>query len=283
VDPRALSPAVTPTDPEGSFVETGRGPVFVVDEGPKDAAHVLFLVHGVPGSTRDFRYLGPALATSGIRAIRVDLPGFGRTPMETSLETHAKNRAALVVRLADLMGVPRFGVVAHSYGGSLALLAAANFPTRVRALVLLASIGVLRHRVFPILPAPVFAGIARALETSPVDEPLRTFVQKAYAALGLQIDVPAHVLAHWTRVIAATDFAAHRAAARTIECPTLLVSADDDPLVEPRIHLDLAARLDARGVPVRHLKFSRGGHFVQKTHARHVADAVVEMLDHHHG
>jgi pimeloyl-ACP methyl ester carboxylesterase len=45
------------------------------DEGAQDAS-TLFAVHGVPGSVRDSRYLGPPLLPFA-RLIRVDLPGSG--------------------------------------------------------------------------------------------------------------------------------------------------------------------------------------------------------------
>jgi len=278
-----FSPPVVPSDPPGRFIETGRGPVHIVDEGSHSAEHVFVLIHGIPGSVRDFRYLGPALARGGVRAIRVDMPGFGLSPSETFTGTTAENRAALVVRLADVLGLERFALIGHSHGGGVCMTTAALFRERITSLVLLASIGAIRHRAFPKLPSSIFAAYARGLEQPGIDLLLAELMRRSYAAFGLKIDAPAHTLAHWVRLIDDTSFATHRFALSTLTCPTLVVSADDDVLVEPHIPLDTAARLDRRGVAVRHLKLARGGHFVQKNAASLVADAIVEMLRHHAG
>lgn len=278
-----FSPPVTPADPPGRFIEIGRGPLHIVDEGSPSAEHVFVMVHGIPGSVRDFRYLGPALARSGVRVIRVDMPGFGLSPSDTFPGTTAENRAALVVRLADVLGLSRFSLVGHSHGGGVCMTTAALYRERVTSLVLLASIGAIRHRAFPKLPSSVFSAYARGLEQPGIDLLLAEFMRRAYAGVGLKIDVPAHALAHWVRLIDDTSFATHRFALSKLTCPTLVVSADDDVLVEPHIPLDTAARLDKRRVAVRHLKLAHGGHFVQKNAASLVADAVVEMVRHHSG
>ena len=47
------------------------------DEG---TGPVVLAIHGCPGSVRDWRWLGHPLA-SHFRLIRLDLPGFGETPL----------------------------------------------------------------------------------------------------------------------------------------------------------------------------------------------------------
>jgi len=50
------------SDPEPRLLPLPHGPVAYVDEGPRGAP-ALVVVHGIPGSVRDFRYLASS-ATS---------------------------------------------------------------------------------------------------------------------------------------------------------------------------------------------------------------------------
>jgi 3-oxoadipate enol-lactonase len=66
------------------------------------------------------------------RLLRMDLAGFGRTPIETLPVTHARD----VIALLDELGVSAAGVVGASLGGRVALELAVARPDLVRALVL---------------------------------------------------------------------------------------------------------------------------------------------------
>ncbi|MFG2394740.1 alpha/beta fold hydrolase [Streptomyces lavendulae] len=76
-----------------------------------------------------------ALQAAGYRVVRADLRGFGETPAETD----DYDPVADVWELLDSLGIERAALVGASYGGKLALAAAARHPERVTALVLLAS------------------------------------------------------------------------------------------------------------------------------------------------
>jgi 3-oxoadipate enol-lactonase len=66
------------------------------------------------------------------RLLRLDLAGFGRTPIERLPVTHAQD----VVGLLDDLGISAAGVVGASLGGRVALELAVARPDLVRALVL---------------------------------------------------------------------------------------------------------------------------------------------------
>jgi len=106
------------------------------DEGLAEGT-VLFVVHGVPGSVRDFRYLGPPLA-SFARLIRVDLPGSGGSEPRREALRSLEARAGTVLGLADQLHIERFGIIGHSMGAGTALLTASMAPERVSHLVLIA-------------------------------------------------------------------------------------------------------------------------------------------------
>ncbi len=86
--------------------------------------------HGCP-DTRRAAASGYAVAEdAGVRLIAANRPGYGRsTPAPPSYRRVADD----VVRLADHLGVDRFGVLGMSVGGTFALTTAALHPDRVSA------------------------------------------------------------------------------------------------------------------------------------------------------
>lgn len=99
----------------------------------------VMLLHGSPGSSRDFRRLGPLLAQR-FRVVAPDLPGFGRSTRKVpdySIHAHAHYVRALL----DELGLERAHLVGFSMGGGVALHLADDAPERVRSVVLLSAIG----------------------------------------------------------------------------------------------------------------------------------------------
>lgn len=115
------------------FLELPAGRLHYVDEGRGEA--ILF-VHGTPTWSYEYRHLIRALAPA-YRCVGPDHlgfglserpMGFGYTPAE-----HARNLAAFV----EALGLDRFTLVVHDYGGPIGLPLCLDRPERVRRLVLL--------------------------------------------------------------------------------------------------------------------------------------------------
>lgn len=92
-----------------------------VDEGPKGAPVVL-MVHGEPAWSYLYRKMIPVFAEAGMRAIAVDLIGFGRSDKLTfaphySFERHIEWLRALVVAL-DLRDIT---LVCQDWGGPIGM------------------------------------------------------------------------------------------------------------------------------------------------------------------
>lgn len=262
-----------PTDPAGRLVATDAGPVNVVEEG---AGLAVVLVHGLPGSTRDFRYLGPALAARGARAIRVDLPGLGGTPSSTGHGATLAGAARLVVDVARALALPRFVLCGHSFGGAVCLHAASRVRDRVAALALVNAPGPLRHRGY-LAPSAAHAAVA-ALVAAPVVGPrLAPLVKRAYMTAGFKRDVvpeDPRALAAIGAMVATLDFRAIRRELAALDVPLLVASSDDDPFIEPFIP---RATLRAAGSTAlrTHLHAREGGHYLQKHQAIAIADWIV--------
>jgi pimeloyl-ACP methyl ester carboxylesterase len=251
--------------------------VWVAVEGDP-AAPACLLIHGAPGSLRDFRYLAPALVAEGLLAVRLDMPGFGGTPFSTWPLQAPAQRAGFVAEVARALGLSRFAVLGHSVGGSAAMLSAALFPDRVSALALVNSVGVQRHQALP-GPEGVSRSIGYLLRSERAAQLIIPAMQKLYRQLGFR-DVEAldaDTLRVHTDLVGSLDFVAHRWAARSARCPILVASSEDDPLVQPRISRGLARAFRPQAT-LRHLHFQAGGHYLQKHEAARIAQHVREMV-----
>ena len=83
--------------------------------------------------------LAPVLVAAGFHAVAVDGPGFGGSPPVDPEQMGVDRLATLLWGVADQLGLVRPVVMGHSWGGVVALRAAAERPADVSALVLLDS------------------------------------------------------------------------------------------------------------------------------------------------
>jgi pimeloyl-ACP methyl ester carboxylesterase len=124
------------------WIELDGEPVNVIELGPergeRDAKPILF-VHGLAGSWPNWLEQLPALAARH-RAIALDLPGFGHSPMPR--ETISIGHYARVLdHLLDRLEIDAAAVVGNSMGGFIAAELAIAFPQRVERLVLISAAG----------------------------------------------------------------------------------------------------------------------------------------------
>lgn len=94
----------------------------------------LLLIHGWGGSSSHWYTSIDALA--GVRTCyALDLPGYGESSPLASDITIAR-MAEIVIEFADAMGIDKFDVNGHSFGGGVATYIAANWPERVNHLII---------------------------------------------------------------------------------------------------------------------------------------------------
>lgn len=95
------------------------------------------LLHGTSlGSSADvFRRNLRALGASGVRAIAVDLPGFGKS--DPSADLSAAYRKNFILRFMDALGLQRAALVGHSSSGGPVVSLALAHPERVSHVVVL--------------------------------------------------------------------------------------------------------------------------------------------------
>lgn len=261
------------SDPPLQEIRIAGARLTFTDEGSPHLP-VFFAVHGVPGSVRDFRYLAPPLIAFA-RLIRLDLPGSGGSEPRLDALRSLEVRAETVLSLADALGISSFGVIGHSMGAGTALLTASMFPGRVSHLVLVAPMGLRPHRGLSRSRAS-FQRIAFLLRVPGVRSFLLPKLKKHYrkSRFPRADEMTAAEYALQFESFTAADYPLlNRAAAKPLPSRTLVIFADDDHLVEPQIPIELAAAIPGARV----LRFTDGGHTIQKTRAAEIARAMRDL------
>lgn len=246
------------------MLETPIGPVHVADVG---VGPVVLALHGVPGSHRDFRWLGSAVETE-LRLVRPDLPGFGHTPLSTLSARSSAERASIVPTILDALGIDRCVLLGHSVGGAVAIAAATRFPDRVAGLALVSSPGPRPHRTYRMVRPRAMSSI---LDWSLGRWVFWRILPFGFALAGFPRSLEPASLVHTLHCFAATDFDALGREIRALTLPTLVAWANDDPMIESAIFGELA---DAAPAGPR-LGFDTGGHNIQKSHAIELGEALV--------
>ncbi|HEY0112522.1 MAG TPA: alpha/beta hydrolase [Allosphingosinicella sp.] len=103
--------------------------------GPEDGEPIIFL-HGFPESHRTWRNQMEGLADRH-RVVAPDQRGFGASDKPRGVENYETGKiVADLMALADALGIDRFTLVGHDWGGAVAWTAALYHPVRVKRLVI---------------------------------------------------------------------------------------------------------------------------------------------------
>jgi 2-hydroxy-6-oxonona-2,4-dienedioate hydrolase len=116
------------------FVKVDGRNIRYLEDGAGVAA---ILLHGSSlGSSADvFRRNLSALGRQGIRAIAVDLPGFGKSDAADAMS--AAERKGFVLRFMDALGLERAALIGHSAAGNPVVSTALAHPGRVSHVIIL--------------------------------------------------------------------------------------------------------------------------------------------------
>jgi poly(3-hydroxyoctanoate) depolymerase len=239
----------------------------------------LLLLNGIGAS---LELLAPfRRALRAIETIAVDLPGAGSsaTPI---LPRSLCGIARLVASLLDVLGYERVDVLGVSWGGALAQELTLRHPSRVRRLVLAATTAGWfavpgRLDALRILATPrryyspsYLAEIAPTLYGGAIRANPRLLEEQGHARFIRPPSVRGYAwqlaaLAGWTSV-----FRLHR-----IRSPTLILAADDDPIVPLANGRLIASRVPGARLRVVH----EGGHLFLITHAEQIAPETEDFLN----
>ena len=103
--------------------------------GDTSAPAMIFL-HGFPESHRTWRHQLPAFARDHF-VVAPDQRGYAASDKPPAVEEYAPARiVADLLALADALGIGRFTLVGHDWGGVIAWMAALNHPDRIDRLII---------------------------------------------------------------------------------------------------------------------------------------------------
>lgn len=273
--------------PLPSFVEVdGKCRIEYVDVQPAGVAAdapTLVLIHGAPGTYRDFRHMIPLLAARGVRVLGVNLPGFGDSQV-LDRDNYYQHISALPSMYLTYKAVhqvllgsnsPVF-VLGHSFGGHAAVhftgIDANEREIDVKGLALLASAG---HRPHKALVPRVNDLMWRMLRSgvAPIEGLAKVLVEKIYTqwlkfpARGF---TPDYFAAGIVRCASADFKLFSEHLTRNSHLPSFVAWAKDDALIEEEVFEAVSDCLR----PGPRFAFEKGGHNIQKTKAEILADEL---------
>ena len=221
----------------------------VAGQGP-DA---VLLLHGIGGGLALWGDEGSAtlqaLATSGVRAVALDLPGYGGSAAQGP--PTLADMVDAVVAVARLMGARRLALVGHSMGGMVAQeLLATRAGLAVHALVLACTSpafgkagGDWQARFVAERLAPLDAGlgmVGMAEQLVPTMVSSQAVASAQAQAMAVMARVPEATYRAALKAIVAFD---RRAELPALSMPTLCLAAEHDRTAPPEVMQRMAAKI----------------------------------------
>ena len=258
--------------------------------GPEDAPVVL-LLHGEPTWSYLYRDVMEALADAGLRAVAVDLVGFGRSDKPASTTDHSYRRhvewvGALVLDVLDLRDIT---LVGQDWGGLIGLRLVAERPERFARVVAANTALPTGDHEMPQEWWRFRNAVERApsldigrLVSAGCRQPLRPGAAAAYDAPFPDPSLQAGPRAMPTLVPTTPDdpaSEANRAAwerLRSWERPFLVAFSDSDPITGPMGPVLQRAVPGAHGLD--HPVLAGAGHFLQEDAGAELGAAVAAFV-----
>jgi 3-oxoadipate enol-lactonase len=239
-------------------------------EGPP-----IVMLHGLGGTSNSFQAMVTPLA--GFRIVRPDLPGAGRSPLPAQPLT-VRFLVEAVENAAAHLGVGRAHIVGHSFGALIAQHWAATHPERVASLTLFGPIvepqDAARERLRDRAATARKEGMCMVAEqltgstlstASANDNPVVVaFVRETH------MRQDAEGFARSCEALAQAEKADHR----LIDCPTLIVTGDEDPVGPASVAQELADKIGNAKTVVLH----RCGHWAPIEKSKECGRLVSEFV-----
>ena len=257
-----------PLDPPPLVVDGTVGKIAYAEAG-KDGP-CLLLVHGCPGSRRDFRWWMNDLS-EWARVVSVDMPGYGEA-RPTRFPPTTAGRSAYLSEVLDKLGVRKAYVIGHSFGSTVAVDFALRYGERVHGIALLAPAGPRMHKGLKRFRA---RSLFYRLATLPgIGEKALVRLKKAMTVSGFSKYLEADEILRMLELLENFSFEDYAAQILDLEVPAWVAHAADDPFIEYPIVEELVSCL---GKPRFHV-LAEGGHNIQKTMSVELNKALKDWI-----
>jgi len=219
----------------------------------------VIMLHGLGGTSNLFQPQMEALRS--YRAIRIDLPGSGRSPVPPEKPTFA-GFAEQVTGVAKLLGVTEAHFIGHSMGTIVCQMLAATSPDLVRSLTLIGALAEPTEATRKGLGAR--AQLARTEGMAPIAEQIVAGALSSGARANQPVTVAfvrESIMRQNPEGYARTCealAAAEAADPRLISAPSLLLTGSDDAVNPPSVAEALRSKLSG----ATHSVISGGGHWL---------------------
>lgn len=275
------------------LVPTVGGRVYAIDRGEEGGElPPLVLLHGLLVTHHAFRDVIEALAVDR-RVIALDLPGCGESDRPDPADADDYSLSFIAARVHEALGalgVLRCDVVAHSFGGAVAVELAATVPMLVRRLVLVDPV------IFP-LDLPLEGRMAVLPRLGPMlwkqlyrRTELRRYLQRVFSTPELLDERAVDV--YWDRLgrdggreaahamlVQMTRLEPLRERLSQIAAPTLVVWGDRDALMPVENGERLVALLQRAGIAATLQVVEGCGHAVPEERPEVLVELVRAHLD----
>ncbi|MFH1584720.1 MAG: alpha/beta hydrolase [Patescibacteria group bacterium] len=149
----------------------------IAGEGP-----AVFILHGWGRGSDSWAEVQEALSRKGYLVVAPDLPGFGRTRVPQSAWGIAEY-ADFVLQFANKLGVDKFVLLGHSFGGQVAVRFAASYPEKIEKLILCAPAAIRREPGPKEVCVKYIAKAGTLVLTFIPSEGLRQLLRKVFASI----------------------------------------------------------------------------------------------------
>ena len=245
----------------------GDGTLFAESYG--EAPVRVVWLHGWARRGSDFARSAEILASSGVGSLALDLPGFGATP-PPSLAGGARDYARTLAPVLNEIGDGLI-LVGHSFGGRVATVIAAQWPEKVRALVLTGA--PLVRRGARQRPAARYRALRALRRAGLVSEARLEAARQRYGSLDYR-----RASGVVREVLVATLAEDYRDDLARLDVPVTLVWGDRDAEVPVAVAHEVASTLRARGVAVTTTILPGVGHLLPLEAPAELAAAVTGTL-----
>jgi len=256
------------------YVEAGAGPAVV-------------LIHGNAGSVDDFDFERLGLLCRDHRVMAVDRPGHGKSARPNDADANLQYQTRVLHEALSRLGVTHPVLVGHSWGGSLALAYAVEYPLELSAIVLLApaaySDGGPDQFMRAVLKTPVVGDVSLTMGRVIFGEHLlKKELQKAFYPSSVPEEYLRQASSSWLRhkqlrAILEDEYSLDKDLEKVsrhyseISIPVVIVTGDHDKVVSAKHN---AYRLKTSIAHSQLVELKNTGHQVPQTHPESIFNAV---------